>query len=231
LREGAARGDVNVQVSFRLLSYAHYYYLADDCAEKCLVENRQALDRWSSHGFHLQHYGALFAEVECHLYMGNYARAREHLLQMWQPLSQSFILRWRILTVMALFLRGRVALACWSEARGDRALSAEVEYYAKRLDWIDFPWCGPMACALRGGLAAGTGRNLDAVRLFEDASNKFESISLHAYAAAAQHACGTLLGGDQGRTQILRATSFLDSQQVRNPQAFLRMLISGASSP
>jgi hypothetical protein len=159
--------------------------------------------------------------------MGDYARARDYLVKAWEPMSKSFILRWQILTIMSSFLRGRVALACWLENRGKVHLRGEVEYYAKRLKRIRSAWGDPMAGVLFAGLAVGADRRTEAVRILEESSEKFKKISLHAYASAAAHLSGVLRADTHGSAQVNATEQFLKSQRVRNPEAFLRMLLPG----
>jgi serine/threonine protein kinase len=227
LREGAARGDLNVEVSIRLLTAIHYYYLSDDRPEECLAQTRRALEKWSVAGFHIQHYGALFGNVESYLYMGDYARARQYLVKAWEPMSKSFILRRQILTVKAFFLRGRVALACWLDSRGNIELRREVEHCAKRLKGIRSSWGGPMAGLLYAALAVGDHRKDEACRLLDESAEKLTKISLHAYASAATYLSGALRADAAGKAQIDSAKQFLVSQHVRKPEAFLRMLVPG----
>jgi len=226
LKEGAARGDVNMEVSLRLLSFVHYYYLSLDQPHECLRESKRALARWSRKGYHLQHYGAMCALVESYLYLGDYQEARRYLLADWEVMSRSFILRWQTLLIMALFLRGRVALACWLETRSDRTLRAEVEDYAKRLQKIRCSWGRPTSLVLKAGLAAGDGRNAEAARMLEEAGTEFEKISLHGYAAAAFHLAGRL---EASRAKSLNASAalFWQSEGVVNPTAFMRMYLPG----
>lgn len=132
LREGASRGDVNVEDSLRFLSY---YYLSADRPDECLRESHRVLE--TPGGLHLQQYAATLTCVETYLYMGDYESAREHSVKAWIPLSKSFILRWQIYRILAFFLRGRVALACWLTDRSDPTLRSEVECYAKRLKGSD----------------------------------------------------------------------------------------------
>jgi hypothetical protein len=226
LKEGAARGDVNVEVSLRLLSYVHYAYLCADEPAECMAQAENALARWSQTGFLLQHYGALFIQVETLLYEGEYQQARERLISAWRPMSQSFILRWQILKIMALFLRGRVTLAVWLGEGGD-ALRAEIEDHAERLESIRSHWCVPMAGVLRAGLAKGDGDRVKAADLLEQASKAFENASLHAWASAAAHFSGVMRNDRHGQDLVKAARSFLDAQRVSNPEAFLRMLLPG----
>jgi len=227
LKEGAARGDLNVEVSLRLLSYVHYLYLSADQPDQCIADCRRALERWSQKGFHLQHYGATFALVESYLYLGQYSQARQELLAVWEPMARSFILRWQILRIMALFLRGRVALACWLDDIGNQTLRREVEAYAAKLMRVRSRWSRPTACSLLAGLAAGEGNRTEALRNLETAYQEFEKISLHGYAAAARYLCGSLRGDERGKSLMAEAAGFLQSQHVRNPVAFLRMLLPG----
>jgi tetratricopeptide (TPR) repeat protein len=227
LKEGSARGDVNVEVSLRLVSYLHYAYLISDDPEECLQESTAALERWSKKGFHLQHYGAMVTVVETHLYQGNYALARERLMHDWKPMSKSFILRWQTLTIMALFLRGRVALACWLGDRRDRTVYGEVESCAKRLKRIRSPWGQPTSSVLLGGLAAGNGDRARAFEFLQTAYEGFDQLGLHAYASAVRDICGKLRRDERGRALCDEASAFMASQQVKNPTAFMRMLLPG----
>lgn len=227
LKEGAARGDMNVQVSLRLLSYTHYSYLSADDAEECLRESQDGLERWSKSGFHLQHYGALFSKVETYLYLGQYERARDELVTNWPRMSQSLILRWQILRIMAWFLRGRVGLGCWLQDRGNRALYTEVKNAAKRLQRVRSPWNQPTAAVLHAGLAVGCGDRATAIKYLETAYQGFEKISLHAFASAAGQHCGNLRNDEQGAILRRNAAGFLASQQVKNQAAFVRMLLPG----
>jgi hypothetical protein len=142
-------------------------------------------------------------------------------------MSKSILLRWQILTIMAFFLRGRVALACWLEDRAEDKLRREVEYYAKRLKGIRSAWGDPMANLLYAGVAVGDGRRSEAARILEQSSEKLKKISLHAYASAAAHLSGVLRADAHGRAQVNAAEQFFKSQHVRNPESFLRMLLPG----
>lgn len=177
-------------------------------------------------GFHLQQYGATLTCVETYLYMGDYA-SREHMLKAWAPMSKYFILRWQIFRILAFFLRGRVALACWLSDRRDSALRSEVEYYAKRLKRMRSAWCYTMTNVLVAGLDAGDDNRTDAVRALEEAQDGFEKIHLHSYASAASYVSGLLQGDEKGLAQVHRAQAFFKSHDFRNPTAFLRMLMPG----
>jgi len=227
LKEGAARGDVNMEVSLRLLSHAHFWYLSLDQPHECIQDFQTAIERWSRRGYHLQHYGALFAFTESCFYLGDYSRARQYVIADWEIMSGSFILRWQTLVIRALFLRGRSALACWLEEPRDNALRREVEHYAKRLKGIRSPWTLPMYHVLVAGLAVGGRNHIGAAQELEAAAEGFEKAALHAFASAARYFGGHLRNDEHGRALVASATLFLESQEVNNPVAFLRMLLPG----
>ena len=205
------------------------YLSLDQPSENTFGEASLALGRWSRRGYHLQTYGAMFGTVECHLYLGNYAEAKKCLLDDWDRMSSSFILRWQTLRIMALFLRGRVALANWFEQPKDQSRRRDVVQTAARLNRIRSPWSSPMATALYGGVAAGDGRRAEAASQLEMAAAGFEQISLDAYASAARHFSGRLHGGRHGQELMNTAAEFLRRQQVLNPPAFLDMLLPGSA--
>jgi hypothetical protein len=225
LREGSARGDA---ISLRLLGVVHIPYLSLDRPNECIREVEMALQTPARMGFDLQRYGAMWELVDSYFYLGDYSRARNCLLEYWDAIITSFFLRvWRTLLVNSLILRGRSALACWLDSPGDGLLRAEVEEYAKRLKRVGSPWCDPMSKVLRAGLAVGQRRINDGARLLEEASEEFERASLHAYAASARHFCGLLRGDERGRHLQQMATEYLKSQEVVNPEAFMRAHLPG----
>lgn len=227
IKEGMARGDVNIQVSLRLLGYVHFAYLASDQPDQCLQDCQIALDKWPSHAFTLQNYGAMFLQVETHLYKGNYNQARSILLSSWSRMIRSSIISWRVLDVMSAFLRGRVALACWLEDKSSKVLHREVESYAKRLRGIAYPWCSPMVAVLYAGIACGNGNNRSACAFLDAAEKGFEEVGLQAFSSATAYRAGTLRSHDGGESAVRNALKFMRSQNVCNPEAFVRMLIPG----
>jgi hypothetical protein len=227
LKDGAARGDMNLQVSLRLIAYTHYAYLSLDRAEECLRECHWALARWSRRGFHLQNFGAMFNLAESCLYLGDCMEARKHIMNNWPRMTRSLFLRWEVLRVVAWFQRGRVSLACWAQNPGDASLAADVRRCIARLKRTNLPWSAPMRTTLEAGLAAGEQRTADAIRLLHTAAEGYEGVSLGAMAAAARYFAGTLEGGDSGRVRVNVAVEFFEAQGVVKPHAFVRMLLPG----
>jgi tetratricopeptide (TPR) repeat protein len=227
MKEGTARGDINMEASLMLVSYSHLAYVSANRAEDYLRERARCLQLWSREGIHLQHYGALVGLVETLLYMGDYTRAQRELLTNWDVLSRSFILRWQILRIMVLFLRGRVAVARLLDEPQDRSLRSELRICIKQLERIRSPWSLPMTHLLRAGLAAADSKRDDAMRYLEAAYQGFNGISLNAYAAASQYHCGMLRSGEWGRKLVDEASRFFLEQNVKDLKGVVRMLVPG----
>ncbi|MBC8164650.1 MAG: hypothetical protein H7Y20_02125, partial [Bryobacteraceae bacterium] len=176
--------------------------------------------------FYLQHYGALFTRVETNLYMEKYDVAHEELMKQWNEMSQSFILRWQMLNIMAQFLRGRVSLARWLDDRGNRQLKGDIETCIAKLRAIRSTWQAPTVFVLEAGLALGNGDSERAIRLLQNAGTAFSEISVKGFAAA----CRVIeadLRQDGGGADFASARTFLFRQQVQKPRAFVRMMIPG----
>ncbi len=228
IKEGTARGDVNVEVSLRLISQTHYAYLSADKPEECLRELGLGVRRLSNKGFLMPQLGALFMKVETYLYMGQYRKAREELVREWSAMSKSFILRTRKnLTISAIFLRGRVGLSCWLDDRTNILLQREVEGCAKQLKRIKFAWARPLSNILYAGLAVGRGLRSQAIELLQTAYEGLDEIELHGLASAARHVAGTLRDDEPGGALIRQAADFFESENVRDPASFVRMLLPG----
>jgi hypothetical protein len=178
-------------------------------------------------GFHLQHYGAFFSRTETYLYLGDYERARAEVDEIWVGMSRSHILRWQILNVMAHFLRGRAALACWLSDTADASLRKEIVICIDELQRSSCRWSEPTSATLRAGLMLGKGDIVKSIMLLTSAYQGFDQIGLHAFAAAARHRCGLLQGGYEGKQLQQEGTAFFDTQGVRDCHSMLRMLLPG----
>jgi eukaryotic-like serine/threonine-protein kinase len=228
LKDGAARGDVNLQVSLRLIAYTHYAYLCSDRAEESIRECQWALAHWSRRGFHIQDFGAMFNIAESHLYLGNNIAARDYVMNSWQKMTGSLFLRWQVLRIIAWFLRGKVTLGCWEADPKSAVLRRDLQRCVSGLKRTALPWSEPMTNTLEAGFAAGQGRRTEAIQRLNKAIDGFDRVSLRAMAAATRHFCGVLQGGELGRAQMTSAADFLQAQQVVNPASFLRMLLPGS---
>ena len=74
------------------------------------------------------------------------------------------------------------------------------------------------------GVAATRGDRSNAVELLTPAVDDFESLEMRLHAAAARRRLGQLVGGDEGRTLVAQADSWMTGQGIRNPTRMAAMI-------
>jgi hypothetical protein len=89
---------------------------------------------------------------------------------------------------------------------------------------------GQWTTARNGGrfgdrLAALRGDRESAIRLFSDSIDRFERHQMPLYQAATGFRLAELLEGIDGREEKQSALGWLESKQVRNPDAMIRMVL------
>ena len=123
---------------------------------------------------------------------------------------------------------GRLALAAAEEDEGRRsALLAESQKLAKALRRHQFPTASPMGALLRAGIEHLRGRSERAEGELRAAADRFESLDMTVWAAAARRQLGTLLGGDRGYIMRERAERSLEGAGVKDLDAFCRVWVPG----
>ncbi len=108
-----------------------------------------------------------------------------------------------------------------------KRLLRQAEDYARRLDRERLPWTAAVARLIRAG-AASVRRDPDgAVRFLTVAAEGFEASGMELFAAATRRQLGRLLGGDEGRTLIARADTWMAGQAIRSPHRMTACLAPG----
>ncbi|MBI4511486.1 MAG: hypothetical protein HY698_17770 [Deltaproteobacteria bacterium] len=225
LAECRDRGDLYGSTSLRAAVMPLVMLAADD-PDRAHHEIREARARWSTLGYHLQHYYCLQSEVSALLYQGDGQRAYERLEEEWSALSRSYLLRVQFVRVVLLDARGRAALTRADGVGGDakRWLGLALAD-AERLAQERMPWSEPLAKALRAGICGRKGDHARAARLLREAAQDFETAGMDLHAAAARRRLGELLGGDVGKMLVREADKWMVGQSVRSPERMAAMLV------
>jgi hypothetical protein len=119
LREAGERGAIYTATNLRS-GLANAVWLADDAPGEAETQLAEAIKRWSTHGFHVQHWYALIAEAHLALYRGRAEEALALLARRWPELVGSHLLRVHHTRVVALHLRARTALYAAGQSSGSR---------------------------------------------------------------------------------------------------------------
>ncbi|HEY7862546.1 MAG TPA: protein kinase [Thermoanaerobaculia bacterium] len=221
LAEAAERDDLFAETSLRA---RHLYVarLAEDRPEEALREVREAISRWSHEGFHLQHYFALFSEMDLAIYRGAPEAARAALARDEEALAGSRLRRLQVFRVELAFVDGRAALLSAEKAAAGRL--EEAERAAALLTRENLPWANPLAALLRAGIAARRDQPEEALERLLQAEVAFEEADMALYAAAARRTRGRLLGGDGGKALVDAADDAMRAERIVDPERFARYL-------
>jgi serine/threonine protein kinase len=191
----------------------------------------EGMKRWSLQGFHNQHYYAMVATAETHLYAGRGSDAWAGITEKWPLLEGTLLLRVQPVLIESRHLRARTALACACEvaasSRQRQTLLNEADRDAHVIARTGAPWARGLAELIRGGASALRGTASQAIAHLESAETIFEAERMGLYLAVARRRRGELLG-DAGAQLVSRANNWMGDQSIVNPDAFTRMLAPGA---
>jgi tetratricopeptide (TPR) repeat protein len=202
-------------------------WLAADDPDRARAEVEDAMRRWSREGFHLQHAYELLALSQADLYAGEAKLVWDRLEQGWSRMRRSLLLRLRNLRMSAWHMRARSALALAARGEATPKGLAMARRAARVMEAGHLPWCVALSRVVRAGLAGISGDPEAAAEALERAAAACEGAGLGLFAAAARHRRGMLLGGDQGRAEVVAAEQWMAQRAIRNPKRMVAMLVPG----
>jgi hypothetical protein len=225
LTEARERDDVFAETGLRL-GLPNMTWLARDRPDDADEHAAAAMQRWTSSGFHSQHYFALIATAQTALYRGDETAAVRLVEAAWPELDRAHLLRLQILRVELHHLRARAALAGAGAAGGPRdrrRLLRLAATDASRIAREDMPWAAPLSELVTAGVSAMEGRPREAAAALDRAARGFDALEMALYAAAARVQRGRLTGGSEGD----RARAWLERQGIVHPARMVQMLVPG----
>jgi hypothetical protein len=229
LKDISERGNLIGEINLRLRN-TYMKFLADDQAEKAKEELDITIDRWSKKGFQMQHFWHLFGKVQSCLYNDETKAAWETLDQKWSTISRSLFLRIQSFYIQILHLRARCALAM-ATSQENRSNSMKflktAERDAKAIERENMPWGNAFAKQIRASVLALKGDRETAIKLILEAENNFESVDMMLYRTALKHCRGQLMSNPQGELLIKEANEWMLKQQIKKPEAMVKMLTPG----
>lgn len=220
LDSAVARGNVYESTHLQV-RIAHAIHLARD--EPAVAEDRvrEAISRWPSRSFYLQHWWALIVGIETALYNENGARAWELVNARWNALRRSLLLNVQYVRVESRYHRAMAALALASqEPRRRQVLRRAALDDAKRIEREKLHWGDPLARVIR---AAGEPRA--ALAHLRAAEAGFEHADMRLFAAATHRRTGELIGGVEGRDLVAHADSVMRSEGIVRPDRMTAALL------
>jgi serine/threonine protein kinase len=225
LEDAKQRGDLFAASSMLTGPPSTAWLIADE-PEWLRRESAAAMEGWSEHGFHLQHYYELYTAAQCDLYEGDGIGAYQRMRARWPALQRSLLLNIPAVRVEAISLRARCALAAAGQTPDNSALLRAAERDAKRIAREPTRWAAPIAAMIRAGAASARLETVEAARLFGEAEKGFELASMAMHAKAAQWRRAELLGVE-GRNLARSAELWFLENGAKNPAQLLVLLAPG----
>jgi hypothetical protein len=183
------------------------------------VEVDEAMERWTSRGYHVQHWYELIARTHIDLYVGDGASAWARMEQMGPSLARSGLLRLQHTRVVAGHLRARAAVAAAADTMdaGERErLLATARRCARAIERERGGWALTLAAASHAGVARSCREDDRADAWLKQMIARADAEGLQLHAAAARAARGDVEG-----------IRWLQAAGVRHPAALTRMLLPG----
>jgi hypothetical protein len=214
VRDAEGRGD-RYAVTSLTVGLANVSRLAEGAPQAARAAVEEAMAAWPSRSFHFQHYWAVLSEGLIGLYEGSPGPALERLLSAWSKIERAMLLRIQNVRVEAWSLRGRLALAAGHPAEARRAV--------RRLREERVGWASAQASMLEALLEPSRRQELLA-----RAIASFDQQGMRLFAAAARLRLGEAASDEVGRANVRAALAWFETQDVRAPAAFARMLVPTA---
>jgi len=188
------------------------------------VERKRPLGRH----FRLQDYYHVLAHTQIDLYEGDTASAWKRISEAWRPMRKAMLLRIQFVFVDAHFLRIRagVALAA-AQPSLKKQLLREADRSLRAIENENLGWGDALASLGRACVAELRGEREVAVDGFGTAVTKFEAADMALFAAVAAHRKGTLVGGADGRKLVARASKWMASEKVSDPERMVATIAPG----
>jgi hypothetical protein len=216
LREARERGDRYALANLSTYVTTMVRLAADDPAE-AVRESREAMERWSRGGFHIQHRVAVLGEAYIKLYDEGGRAAWDFLSGAWAAYRRSLLTRSQHIRIDMLHLRAVCALAAAATAPAPAAFLRAAAGDARRLESERAPCADAHARSIRAALAAARGDRAAAAGLLAQAAAHFDAVDMGLHAAALRHRLGRLVGGQPGHELTEGAIRWMEDQGIRRP--------------
>ncbi len=225
LREAEERADLYTATNLATGLCIMNWLARDDVAEARQV-CEQAIGRWSTNGYHLQHYWAALARSHIALYSRDSTAARRLLGEDWAAYARSVVKRIQLVKVEAGSFIARCALLVGT-VEGDEQMMRRAAKQARKLCKQDFPMAGPLGQLVEAGIAASRDRRAVAIELLTEAERGFEAARMALHVEVARLRRGQLMGGAEGDELVARGLAWMRDQSIEAPFAMADLIAPG----
>jgi eukaryotic-like serine/threonine-protein kinase len=213
IEEARERGD-RYALSCYSVGLPSAVWLADDELPRLRSLAQEALDCMPSTT--PSHFMAVLTLAHADLYEGNPEAALKRTMEEWPALKKSFNLRIAFMRMEAMFLRGRVTIACAAKAseKERTRLVKLARADVRSLRDERFAYANHYADCIEACIAVSNGDKALAVELLERAALGFTTLRMGMHAAACRFELAEQLASEQHRS---RANFWFDANGVVRP--------------
>jgi eukaryotic-like serine/threonine-protein kinase len=188
----------------------------------------ESLAAWKQKGYHQQHYLGDVTQANILLYQGEAGNAVDRIQKAWPMMRRSLMLAHGPSRVYALDVLARSMLMAAVGERDRRQSLVQADKIVRRMErggWYEVgtAW----ATAARACIASLQDQPEQALRLGKQAAERFSSLDMSLYAAAARRQTGLRVGGQEGKEQIRDAEAEMRRLGVASPERMAEMLMPG----
>lgn len=242
---GDARGLMTLAPEFRREAEAHdnryslttlnigacaLDWIFSDQPAECEREVQRAMTDWSTRGFHLEHFWALFTLTHIDLYAGGPQEALRRVEAQWWPYLRSFLFKVQSIAFEAHHIRARACIAAVAGGTNRRALRM-AKRSIRAIGRLKEPWMHPFVGLLEAQLAAAVGETSVAVRGLAQAEDALRALDLSLFATCARYQRGSLLSGEGGDELRDDAAGILLAEGIVQPGRVAEMLVTCGRAP
>ncbi len=229
LRDAEDRGNLYSDGDLKARLFLHW--LARDDPEGHRQRLEEIFARWTSEGYHIQHFNALRSLLHGDLYDGSIDHAERRLAAQLSALEGSMLLRVQLVRGETLQLKAMIGLAHLASSKGPaskrRGILRTVDRALKGLAGESEPWCVALADLHRAGYEIQRG-DLDRGReRLIQAIAELQAADMALHAAAGERSLGLLEGGDQGAARIAAADAWMTKQTILCPEKITQAMAPG----
>jgi hypothetical protein len=226
LKEAHDRGSVYAATTLRT-GLGNAVWLLGDEPGRARREVKEAMQAWSPHGYHIQHWYQLIADTQIDLYEGDGDGAHQRLSAGWPALRRSMLLRVHHTGTVAVHLRGRAALA--GAVASDGATRTERLELARRCATRlrrRTGWGAAMGALLMAGVEHVAGQATEARGWLSRAVEETGAQHLALFQAAARWAAGAIAGDAEAAAA---GEAWMREHGAGAPGSLARMLVPGTA--
>jgi eukaryotic-like serine/threonine-protein kinase len=189
----------------------------------------EAMERWSSSGFHRQHYNNVYARIQIELYCGLAEPAWKILAGNWNAIERALLRRIRHFRIETSYVRARCALLMAASGVDARRFLSIARRDARRIAGEKMRWSDPFASLLNAAIAYLEDDPRAAAERLRAAADGFEREHMQLYAAVARRRLDQMTSDDPTLKRRSKADEWMAAQGIVNPARMTRLFAPGFS--